>query len=201
MKYYMSKIMSARKSCVHRDISVLLFPDEILEEAMSIYNMIDPEFIPRSNNRKKIICHCIHKAFINCGVENPDLNEISQKLGMTRRAVICAASNPPKYKTNKDVDSSCIEPVEMLKTVLDNNLLLNESISTQMIKYLTIMLENRKELYIVNTNTLVALFILLYTQYKGISVSRSDVLGALSVNRSTLTKHKPLVNSALVDIL
>ncbi len=191
--------LTAPKSII-KAISKLPFPHSIQNRACIIYSRLNIVAIPRKENRDKILCYCIHQAYIegDMGIIDPCL--IGGKFGMTTTKSNSAINNRPKYKDGYKPVSPTATPIKMMIGYAREALYLPAEIVSGMITVFEAAISTNKDLLSQQIKPLIAAFIMCYLENNGLVVNKDELSELFFLKYSTIRPKFNKVQLAIASV-
>jgi hypothetical protein len=176
------------------------FPQLVLIKASETYLKLDIP-TPRSTHRLKIICYCIHQAYIMLGEKTIDPIWIGAKLGLSTIDSKSAVNNRPKYKPGTTAVSPTANMSDIIYSCAHSVLLLSEDIARHMTVTLSKLIDLHPQFLCVEVKPMIAAFIYVYVNNNSMSIDLSELTTALFLNHSTIAPITSLCKKIKVVML
>lgn len=193
--------MRAVPSSVSRLIDSLDIPLPVKIESKSVYLRLDRDAPPRSDNKKRIVCYCVHQAYIELDPRNlPNPYMIVKMLGLEPSVGLAAISTKMKYRDGCCAASPTVEPVDIMRGYASNILCLEESVVCSMAYVFAKVLESNKALLAEQARVVVGAFILCYLDKNGFEINRAAMLDAVFLKSSSVSLVCKQVDAAMAEM-
>lgn len=184
-------------------ISGLDVPPYIKTKAEEIYMMLDTKSVPRGEHKQKLICYCIHQAYVElgdvCG-PRPDPCVIANITNLSKSAGLAAISNRPKYKLGMSSKSPTRDCITIMESYVRLELGLPESVVQTMVLTFKRMIEANKLLLTGRVKVTIAAFIVCYLNNNGFLIDKEGVFKMCYVKEEDVSQKYKEINRTMASV-
>ena len=190
------KHMTEAPSSIVAFVSKLSIPKCVQIKTCDVYTRLDLLSSPRKS-KVKILCYCIHQAYIECKMGVVDPCMIAVKLGISSIQATACVNNKPKYKAGFKPSSPTVKPVDMLISYIKGVLCLPDNIRATMVSLFDRVITTNPVLMSRQIKPLVAAFIICYMLDNGFDFCKDSMAELFYLKYSTIRPRISEVNTAI----
>jgi len=168
-------------------VYALNFPTLIKIKVCEVYSQLDLTSDFRKKGRKKIICYCLHQAYLALGFGSIDVMFIAERVGLEKPAANAAIAAKPKYKTGYTSISATIPLPDMIRNFGDCVIGLDKTDIDVAIELFDLIIKKNPALLTEQARPLVAAFLLYYTKLNGRHVDGDDLADAFNLKYANIS--------------
>ena len=180
-------------------IDTLDLPDAIKAAAKEVYSDLKIDIVPRGDNRKKIVCYCVHQAYLELGVKPLEGAKIAEKVSIDKNAGIAAIGCKMEYREGRRPASATQDPIRLMRAYSTDLLYLESKVVDDMESMFRYIMAIDKHLLLERARVLVVAFILCYLDKNGYGVDRKRFLADVSLERTPISNAYKQIEIAMAS--
>lgn len=183
-----------------RTIAHLSIPESVKDKTLEIYTYLKSGADCRQNNRLKLLCYCIHQAYVELDEYPPSPARLAEILGVETSLAVAALKNRPHFVEAFQPKSVTVNLPKMLERHIVKVMHLKPIYVEDMVATFEVMLEQNQNLLLDQADPLIAAFIYCYAENNAMTIDETNLAESFHLEPSTIRSRYGEIREAYEGI-